>query len=308
MVGIKNIGVYIPEERISNLEKLEKFDTTEDFISNKIGIEKVSLKLPDEDVSEMCVKAFEHLNSKQTIEKQNIKACILITQNPESNIPHSSALLHDKLDLPQDCACFDISLGCSGYVYGLSVLKSFMQSNDISEALLFTCDPYSKIMDYEDKNTSLLFGDAATATHLVTENPNFDIEKFTFGTFGKESHNLTAGINGSKLAMNGRGIFNFVIRNIPKNIKKLCELNGINENDIDAFVFHQGSKFLIDTLVKRMKVDPNKMKFSAKDYGNTVSSSIPILLEELEIEKHKTIAISGFGVGLSWSSTILKVN
>jgi len=306
MVGINKIGIYLPKERISNLEKLEKFETTEDFIINKIGIQEVTVKDSNEDVSEMCMKAFQHLNSKQTINKEKIKACILITQNPESNIPHTSAIIHDKLDLPLDCACFDISLGCSGYVYGLSVIKAFMESNDLQEALLFTCDPYSKIMDYEDKNTSLLFGDAATVTHMVSDSPAFEIGKFTFGTFGKESHNLTAGIDGSKLFMNGRGIYNFVIRNIPKDIKKLYELNGVNEESIDTFVFHQGSKFLIDSLAKRMRIDPNKMKFSAKNYGNTVSSSIPLLLEELNPSENKKIVISGFGVGLSWSSTILE--
>jgi len=308
MIGINQIGVYLPKDRISNLEKLEKFDTTEDFIINKIGIQEVSIKEAEEDVSQMCVKAFEHLKSKQEIDLEKIKACILVTQNPESNIPHSSALIHDQLNLPLDCACFDISLGCSGYVYGLSVIKSFMDSNNISEALLFTCDPYSKIMNYEDKNTSLLFGDAATVTHMVSENPTFSLGKFTFGTFGKESHNLTAGIDGSKLFMNGRGIYNFVIRNIPKDIKKLYEINDVEEESIDAFLFHQGSKFMLESLARRMRVEPAKMIFSAKQYGNTVSSSIPILLEDHANSNLNRIVISGFGVGLSWSSTILERN
>jgi len=307
MIGINKIGVYIPENRISNLTKLSKFETDEDFIINKIGIEKVSLKNKDEDVSDMCVKAFENLNSKGTIDCNIIKAIILVTQNPESNIPHTSAIIHDKLKLPSDCACFDISLGCSGYVYGLSVLKSFMQTNNIENALLFTCDPYSKIMDMEDKNTSLLFGDAASVTYLSNKSPLFSIEKFTFGTIGKESHNLTAGINGSKLFMNGRGIYNFVIRNIPNDLKKLYELNSIKESQVDRFLFHQGSKYMLDALTKRMKLDPAKVIFGASKYGNTVSSSIPLLLnEDIDNENgSKHIVLSGFGVGLSWSSTLL---
>ncbi|MBQ4820079.1 ketoacyl-ACP synthase III [Aquimarina sp. MMG016] len=308
MIGIKNVGVYIPNKKVSNLDKLSKFETTEDFVINKIGIEKVAVKEETEDVSDMCVKAFEDLKKLGEIDLDTIKICILITQNPESNIPHSSALIHDKLNLPNDCACFDISLGCSGYVYGLSVVKSLMESNNIDDALLFTCDPYSKIMDYDDKNTSLLFGDAATATYITRNEPILTLGKFTFGTVGKESHNLTAGIDGSKLYMNGRGIYNFVIRNIPKDLEKLYALNEIDKSSIDLFLFHQGSKYMIDVLTKRMKLDPDKVIFSAKNYGNTVSSSIPILVKDRLASDADKIAISGFGVGLSWSSTILKRN
>lgn len=184
-----------------------------------------------------------------------------------------------------------------------------MESNGLRDALLFTCDPYSKIMDYEDKNTSLLFGDAATVTYLSTDSPKFEIGKFTFGTIGKESHNLTAGVNGSSLFMNGRGIYNFVVRNIPKDMNRLLEINDLKENDIDVYLFHQGSKYMLEALAKRMNLDPNKVVFGATNYGNTVSSSIPILFNDLlkiDEEKKQTLALSGFGVGLSWSSVILK--
>ncbi|MCB0745093.1 MAG: ketoacyl-ACP synthase III, partial [Ignavibacteriae bacterium] len=124
MIGIRQTGIYIPDNCISNLTRLDKFKTDEDFILNKIGIRKVTVKNKDEDVSDLCVKAFADLEKKERLDRASIKALILITQNPESNIPHTSALIHDKLDLQSNCACFDISLGCSGYVYGLSVLKA----------------------------------------------------------------------------------------------------------------------------------------------------------------------------------------
>lgn len=184
-----------------------------------------------------------------------------------------------------------------------------MESNSLKDALLFTCDPYSKIMDYEDKNTSLLFGDAATVTYLSTDSPKFMIGKFTFGTIGKESHNLTAGVNGSPLFMNGRGIYNFVVRNIPKDIDRLLEINDLKENDINLYLFHQGSKYMLEALTKRMNLNPAKVVFGATNYGNTVSSSIPILFSDLinmDNENNLNLALSGFGVGLSWSSVVLK--
>ena len=199
MIGISSIGSYIPKDRISNLERKARFETDDNFIYHKVGIVNVSVKRPGEGTASMAIKAFKELEKKNPIDRSNIDAIILITQNPDFNIPHSSALVHAGLNLPESCACFDVSLGCSGYVYGLSVAKSFMQDNGFKQGLLFTSDPYSGIIDHEDKNTSMLFGDAATVTYL-TDTPKYDMGKFTFGTIGKEYETLMCKKN--KLHMN----------------------------------------------------------------------------------------------------------
>jgi 3-oxoacyl-[acyl-carrier-protein] synthase III len=302
MIGITEIGSYIPSRRLSNIERKEQFETDEDFIYNKIGVVQVAVKDADEDTSDLAVKAFLNLETKVTINRNEIEAIILITQNPDSNIPHTSALIHKALDFPESCACFDISLGCSGFVYGLSVIKSFMESNQMKKGLLFTSDPYSKVIDPKDKNTALLFGDAATVTY-ITDEPVYKADHFTFGTIGKESSSLTCSQN--VLSMNGRGIFNFAARYIPIDLKNLVAKSNLNVADIDKFIFHQGSKYIIDTLIKRTGIDSNKVIFDIKNYGNTVSSSIPVILEKILHQEHKYIFISGFGVGLSWSSSIL---
>jgi 3-oxoacyl-[acyl-carrier-protein] synthase-3 len=302
MIGITEIGSYIPSKRISNIERKEQFDTDEDFIYNKIGVSKIAVKDTDEETSDLAVKAFQNLEKKVAINRKEIEAIILVTQNPDSNIPHSSALIHGALDFPETCACFDISLGCSGYVYGLSVIKSFMESNGMKKGLLFTSDPYSKIINPEDKNTALLFGDAATVSYL-TDDPVYAAKNFTFGTIGKESSNLTC--HNNVLSMNGRGIFNFAARYIPIDLKNLLSESNLNLADIDKFIFHQGSKYIIDTLIKRTGIDSNKVMFDITDYGNTVSSSIPIILEKILHDGNKYLYISGFGVGLSWASSIL---
>jgi 3-oxoacyl-[acyl-carrier-protein] synthase-3 len=302
MIGITEIGSYIPNKRLSNIERKEQFDTDEDFIYNKIGVSKVAIKDTDEDTSDLAVKAFQNLEKKITINRNEIEAVILITQNPNSNIPHSSALIHGALDFPEACACFDISLGCSGYVYGLSVIKSFMESNGMKKGLLFTSDPYSKIINPEDKNTALLFGDAATVSYL-TNDPVYEFKDFTFGTIGKESSNLTC--HNNVLSMNGRGIFNFAARYIPIDLKNLLSKSNLKLTDIDKFIFHQGSKYIIDTLIKRTGIDSHKVIFDITDYGNTVSSSIPIILQKILHDGNQYLYISGFGVGLSWASGIL---
>lgn len=302
MIGITEIGSYIPSKRISNIERKEQFDADEDFIYNKIGVSKIAVKDTDEETSDLAAKAFQNLEKKIAINRKEIEAIILVTQNPDSNIPHSSALIHGALDFPETCACFDISLGCSGYVYGLSVIKSFMESNGVKKGLLFTSDPYSKIINPEDKNTALLFGDAATVSYL-TDDPVYEAKNFTFGTIGKESSNLTC--HNNVLSMNGRGIFNFAARYIPIDLKNLLSKSNLNLADIDKFIFHQGSKYIIDTLIKRTGVDSHKVIFDIIDYGNTVSSSIPIILEKILHDGNKYLYISGFGVGLSWASSIL---
>jgi 3-oxoacyl-[acyl-carrier-protein] synthase-3 len=177
-----------------------------------------------------------------------------------------------------------------------------MESNGMKKGLLFTSDPYSKIIDPTDKNTALLFGDAASVTYL-TDEPVYKADHFTFGTIGKESSSLTCYQN--VLSMNGRGIFNFAARYIPIDLKNIVAKSSLNIEDIDKFIFHQGSKYIIDTLIKRTGIDSDKVIFDIKGYGNTVSSSIPIILEKILHQGNKHIFISGFGVGLSWASSIL---
>ncbi len=305
MLGIKAIASYIPETRISNYDRTAKFAITEDFINEKIGVRSIAVKAPSEDSSDLCVKAFQALLDKTKLDKNSIDAMIVVTQNPDFNIPQTSAIVHGKLDLPETCASFDVSLGCSGYVYGLNVLSSFMKENGFKTGLLFTSDPYSKIINPDDKNTSLLFGDAAAVTLISDCAPKYLPGKFTYGTIGKDYEDLIC--KDGKLFMNGRSVFNFAAKTIPPDVTKCLALNCLTVKEIDLFVFHQGSLHIVNTIAKRLELDPSKVVFDAWDYGNTVSSSIPILLEK-EISRNKAgkILISGFGVGLSWASTVLQ--
>lgn len=303
MLGIKQIASYIPQKKISNYDKKEQFVLDDDFIENKIGVRAHALKEKDEKASDLCVKAFENLLTKQKINKEGIDCCVVVTQNPDFNIPHTSAIVHGKLGLSQECACFDISLGCSGYVYGLSNIISFMKNNSLKEGLLFTADPYSEIVDCDDKNTALLFGDGATVTY-ITEDGIYIPKAFSFGTNGKDWKELVCQ---DKLYMNGRAVFNFTVTTIPKHIQNLLEKYGLEDSHIDKYIFHQGSKYIVDTIRKRLKIDETKVPFDMFEYGNTISSSIPIILEkEIKSEELKRLVISGFGVGLSWGSAIIE--
>lgn len=303
MLGIKEIASYLPEKRVSNYDKKIKFELDDDFIENKIGVKSHSLKEENEKSSDLCVKAFDNLIKKIDIDIESIDCCIVVTQNPDFNIPHTSAIVHGKLGLLNKCACFDISLGCSGYVYGLSNILAFMKNNGLKNGLLFTSDPYSDIIDKEDKNTALIFGDGSTVTY-ISEDAIFVPQDFSFGTNGGSYKEL---ICEDKLYMNGRAVFNFTATIIPIHIQELLKKNELNDNNIDKYVLHQGSKYIVDTIRKRLKVDESKVPFDMYEYGNTISSSIPIILEkEIRNIKNNIIVVCGFGVGLSWASSILK--
>ncbi|OGV26346.1 MAG: 3-oxoacyl-ACP synthase [Legionellales bacterium RIFCSPHIGHO2_12_FULL_37_14] len=306
MIYLNSIGCYLTENKISNISRADQFSVDENFILQKIGMATLRVKKPEQDTSDLCVRAYLALKEKADFHDQDIDCLIVCTQNPDSyGLPHVSALVHEKLALNNTCAVFDISLGCSGYVYGLSIIQSFMLANDFKKGIFITADPYSKIVDENDKNTALLFGDAATATLLSHNDYNsWGIGRFLFGSDGSKHRSIYVDNHSKKLVMHGREILNFAAKIIPYHIQQTLRKNNLLMNQVDNFIFHQGSKFIVDTIREMLCLEEEKVPFSAKYYGNTVSSSIPMILSDISSE-NKTILICGFGVGLSWGSCIL---
>jgi 3-oxoacyl-[acyl-carrier-protein] synthase-3 len=303
-IRIAELAGYIPAGRISNLPALERFGVDEAFLDQKIGVRYKAQRGEGESVADMCLKAVEALEAKTGSLRGRVKALAVVTQTPDTDIPHVSALVHGRLGLAEDCAVFDISLGCSGYVHALSILGSFMQANGIGEGLLLTCDPYSRCIDAADKNTSLLFGDAAAAT-LLAGDGKFAVDCFEFGTFSTGCHELE--IRDGHVFMNGRTIFNFVCTKVPGCIDRVLERAGLAKDEVDVFVLHQASRFMVEVLAQRLGADPARVPFAIADYGNTVSSSIPLVLESvLQDAACRRVVLCGFGVGLSWAGAILQ--
>ncbi|MDF0748953.1 ketoacyl-ACP synthase III [Marinobacter sp. 71-i] len=302
MLGIQSIASYLPKGRVDNLEQADRFETDREFVEQKIGVSSLPRFEEQDSVVSASVAAFSNLCAKESIDLAEIECVVLCTQNPDKGgLPHNSALVHAELGLPEDCACFDIGLGCSGYVYGLSVIQSFMAANGMKKGLLFTCDPYSRILDPEDKNTCLLFGDAASVT-LISETPRYTLASAKFSTKGAGSEALQK--NGSQLEMNGRAVFNFALQDVPKQIRRVLENAELKAEDIDLFLLHQGSRFMLENTIKRAGIPLEKAPIRLSETGNTVSSSIPLLLEKELGKSPGTILMSGFGVGLSWATAI----
>ncbi len=304
-IGIGAIACHLPEGRIDNLLRAPELDASEELLRDKIGVLKVSRMLEHHEASDLAVMAAEELFERGVVSPEDIDCLIVVTQNPDDRgMPHVSARVHGKLGLRRDCAVFDVSLGCSGFVYGLSIIKPFMQAQGMKRGLLITADPYSKIINPADRNTSLLFGDAAAAT-LLNDEPVWRIGRFDLGSEGAEWQKIEVANESGHLSMDGRAVLNFAAKIVPDSIRNAMRINDTTPNQVDRYVLHQGSKHIVRQLAKRLEVAEEKAPFLASEYGNTISSSIPILLAQGVADSDQRIVISGFGVGLSWASTVL---
>jgi 3-oxoacyl-[acyl-carrier-protein] synthase III len=302
MIGIKEIGYFLPERRASNFDRAEEFSLTDSFINNKLGVRSIAIREEDCETSDLCVAALRTLTSNLSLNLGDVDCVVVVTQNPDGyGLPHTSSIVHRKLGLSSSCLTFDIGLGCSGYIAALAIVSSTMQNHGLSNGLLFTADPYSKVIDKSDRNTALLFGDGASVT-VLSDDPVWEIGKADFVCTGNNALELQ---EGRTLHMNGRAVFDFCATKVPDSIRRAAKLNDIDLFGVDRFILHQGSKFIVDTIAAKLKVE-GRAPFDAQEYGNTVSSSVPIALVRAIMPEDRNIVISGFGVGLNVATTVLR--
>lgn len=306
MIGIKSIASYIPAGRIDNIAQAASFDRDEAFVESKIGTATLSVKDASEDTSDLCAAAVRNLLAKNPeLRLEDVQALIVVTQNGDGEgLPHTSAIAQHKIGLPTGVACFDVSLGCSGYVYGLYAIKGFMEATGLKNGILVTCDPYSKIMDRNDRMTTLLFGDAATAT-WIGEDPVWELGPARFGTDGSGADHLI--VRDGCFHMNGRQVFNFASLKIIPHMQEVLEEAGLSLDSVDAYCLHQGSGAIVDAIAKRLGENGDRVVKDMFGCGNTVSSTIPLLMERYAFDGSawQNLVMSGFGVGLSWGSAVL---
>ncbi len=304
MIKLRDIAVHLPADSIDNLAQGASFGETEDFIKNKVGATRLTRRSPDSDTSDLAVAAANALLDRGQLLREMVDALIVVTQNPDGEgLPHTSAIVQNKLQLPKSVAAFDISLGCSGFVYGLAALRGFMEASGLNNGMLITADPYSKIVDPSDRVTSLLFGDGATASWLSRDG-EWSIGAPVFGTDGAGAEHLVK--RSGRLSMNGRQVFNFAAFAVPRQINELLSREGLTHGDVDSYCVHQGSAVIVDTVARKFPAVADRFARGIENCGNTISSTIPILLEKrIHQPAINRILVSGFGVGLSWATALL---
>jgi 3-oxoacyl-[acyl-carrier-protein] synthase-3 len=303
MTKITTLGTIVPPMRLDNVQEGLRFGAEEGFVRNKIGFTSISRKEPCQGASDLCVAAWGDLK-RQRPDMASPDVIMVCTQNPDRRIPHTSSLVHHRLELPESCACLDVSLGCSGYVSTVSLALGYMRTNNLRTGVVFTADPYSEVLDPEDRNTWLLFGDAATAT-LLCDDGDLEMGPVTNISVSAE-HEALSCEHGGLLRMDGRRIFNFAMHHVPRSVDTCLAGHGLGRNDIDLCLLHQATSYMVENLRRRLDLPQEKVPFLSDAGGNTVASTIPMLLARYLADRSLSrILLCGFGVGLAVSAALL---
>ena len=334
-VGISGITAAVPHKVINNYEYdlyFKKEDIKE--IIDKIGVKE--RRFVDENTcsSDLCFAAAEKLLNEMCINRDEIDLLIFISQTPDFRMPATSVLLQERLKLSSSTITLDINLGCSAFLYGLTVAYSLVTAGGIRKALILDGETRSKVYSPKDRKTGFLFGDGGVAA-LIEKGENFRGSWFSLNSDGSRASLIKIPAGGYRKMsscetvkekvvdefgnirsdeqgyMNGADVFNFVIREVPRDFNKLLEYSGTDVNLIDYFIFHQANKYINGFLARKLKLPENKVPSTIEKFGNTSSVSIPLtIVSELanKLSSHKRLLLSGFGVGLTWGTAIIEVD
>jgi 3-oxoacyl-[acyl-carrier-protein] synthase-3 len=333
-VRIAGISACVPKKILSNKDYNWISQKERDLLIRTIGVETRHVAEPGQTCSDVCVQATEQLLAKLGWDRSEINLLIFVSQSRDYLIPSTSAILQDRLKLPTTCITLDINLGCSGYVYGLSVISSLMKTTGLQKSLMLVGDISTVTSAYRDKSTYPLFGDAGTATALELK-PGFAPMQFNLQTDGsgyeaiiiydgggrnltsKKSFNVKKygdGIYRNRLqtALNGIEVFNFSLREVVPNIKTTLNHFHRSLDEFDFLLFHQANRLINETLRKMLKVAPERVPYSLKEFGNTSCSSIPLTMvsqiRDVLQDKPQKLLLSAFGVGLSWGTALIETD
>ena len=318
-VLIKAISVTVPKKvyKLSNIlnKKSEKNKIINS--SKMLGVNQCHKSNESTTTLDLCYNSAKDVIRSLKWNSKDIDILVFVTQTPDYLMPACSNIIHHKLQLKKECVCYDINLGCSGYVYGLWNITSIMQANKNKKGLLLVGDTISKTVKSSDKINKLLFGDSGSATALSHGINNKMY--FIMGSEGKGSKNLMLKKSGFRdkkfnpeFYMDGKEVFYFAVKNIPKLIKDLFTFSKTKISNISFFVFHQANKFMLNKIAENIGIADKKLLFSIKNYGNTSSASIPTTIchekEKINKSKIKDIIIAGFGAGFSFGAATINLS
>jgi len=327
---IKALSYYLPEKVVTNEDLVKQFpEWSVNKIISKIGIVERHIAADDETAGDMAIKAAEILFEEYSIDRSSIDYVILVTQSPDYFLPTTACVIQDKLGLSTSIGAIDVNLGCSGFIYGLSLAKGLVMGEMAENVLLLTSETYSKHIHPKDKGNKTIFGDAAAAT-LISTNGIAEIKNFSFGTDGKGADNLIVKTGAARcksklndliiddsgnpkssdyLFMDGSEILNYTLDYFPPLVIDTLSKNNMKQSEVDLFVFHQANKFIMELLRKKMKIDDTKFYRFFENVGNTVSSTIPIALKEAMIDNtldgKSNILLAAPGLGYSWGGVLI---
>ena len=322
-VGIKGMGYYVPENVVSNFDLEKIVDTTDEWIRTRTGIEERRFASPDEATSDLSYKAALKAIEVAKIDKNQIDMIIVATCTPDYIAQGTSCLVQNKLGLTS-IPCLDVNAACSGFIYGMSMAYSLVKSKIYKNILVVGAETLSRIIDMQDRNTCVLFGDGAGAVIIGEVEEGYGILGLSLGAEGEDDMILKVPAGGTRkpnneetiknrenfLIMKGKEVFKFAVTVLPKVTLDALEQSKLSVNDLSMIFPHQANERIIEAASKRIEFPLEKFYMNLNRFGNTSAASIAIALgEALEkglVKKGDNIALTGFGAGLTYGSMVMK--
>ncbi|MBS4536087.1 ketoacyl-ACP synthase III [Clostridium sp. D2Q-14] len=322
-VGIIGTGSYVPDKILTNKDLEKIVDTSDEWITSRTGIKERRILDKDKSTSYMAEKAAKKAIESSGLNREDIDMIIVTTVTPDMAFPSTACIVQEKLGL-KNAAAFDLEAACTGFIYGLSVGYSFIKSGLYENILIISADSLSKITDWEDRNTCVLFGDGAGAAVLSKVKDGRGLLSIDIGADGGGGELLTQPAGGSLkpasidtvknklhyIKMEGNSVFKFAVKIMVDSSRKVMRKVGMNIDDINYLIPHQANMRIIESASKRLKIDSDKVCLNLDKYGNMSSSSIPVALDEAvrdgKIKENDNVLLVGFGGGLTWGATLIK--
>ncbi|QFT88363.1 3-oxoacyl-[acyl-carrier-protein] synthase 3 protein 1 [Bacillus sp. THAF10] len=304
--GILGIGRYVPEKILTNADLEKIVDTTDEWIKTRTGIEERRIASEDIDTSHMAFFAAEKALKDAGISAEELDMIIVATVTPDNPFPSVACMIQERLGAKKACA-FDMSAACAGFMYGVITGKQFIEAGTYKHVLVVGVEKLSKIVDWEDRNTAVLFGDGAGAAVLGPVSEGRGILSFELGADGTGAKHL---YQDETIIMNGREVFKFAVRQMGESAVNVLEKAGLSKEDVDFLIPHQANIRIMEAARERLGLPMEKMSMTVHKYGNTSAASIPIsIVEEVEngkIHDDDLIVMVGFGGGLTWGAIAIR--
>ena len=310
-IKIRGTGHCVPEHVITNDDLAQRMDTSDEWITSRTGIRRRH-HCVEESPAELCVEAARAALAKAGVSPDQIGACIVATVTPENLVPSTACTLQQELGLPADSLCFDLNAACTGFLFGLHTMECLLNAAPRKFGLVVGAEALSRIVNWEDRSTCILFGDGAGAA-VVECREGWPSIGAVLGCRGDRELLHVDGPGSGKpslISMEGTKVFKFAVETVPKCMDEVLERHGMTREDVDFFVFHQANARIMDLVVRKYAIPPEKYYKNLDEYGNTSAASIPLVLSELEdagkIGPGSRVLVVGFGGGLTWGGALVE--
>lgn len=315
-VKMKGIGKAIPEFKLSNHDLAEFIDTSDEWIQTRTGISSRHIST-GETTTDLAVLAGQSALIDGDIEPEEIDLVIVATVTPDSTMPSTACAAAKRMGIKK-ATCFDLSAACSGFIFASEIAVSFIRQGNYKKALVIGAEVFSKVLNWEDRSTCVLFADGAGAAvytrseqdqilNIVTASDGGGSDLITLPVLTKSNRFNPNEVSEAYMYMDGREVYKFATTEVPKNILDVLEGTNYTANDIDWFILHQANARIMDSIAKKLQVDKEKFFKNMDSHGNTSAASIPMALADVkeQFKPGDKIILSGFGAGLTWGSIFM---